>query len=303
VARNWDEWLKTASGPASPTEEQDRDRTEARIRDAIRKASDLASSVSVYTKGSHANNTNVRRDSDVDIAVEWTETAYVDRTAATQNMSASELGYSPVETDITPREFRERVERAVVNAFGATAVDITGDKAIHVVRGENSLDADVVPCFALDRFDAPRVFHRGHRIYRKDTGYSRFVDNFPEQNKRNGTAKNSATGRRYKEIVRCLKRLEGELVDDKTLAREYPGYLVECLLYNVPNSKFGHTRRFNDLDQALIWLWETLGEQAAIEKLVEVNELVYLFRGHSDRIPANARDLVYKAWNRLHDKI
>jgi hypothetical protein len=35
MARDWEVWLATASGPASPTEEQERDRTEKRIRDPI----------------------------------------------------------------------------------------------------------------------------------------------------------------------------------------------------------------------------------------------------------------------------
>jgi hypothetical protein len=62
MARDWESWLASASGPASPTEEEERDRTESRIRDAIRAAEDLPSSVSVYAKGSYANNTNVRRN-------------------------------------------------------------------------------------------------------------------------------------------------------------------------------------------------------------------------------------------------
>jgi predicted nucleotidyltransferase len=303
VARNWDEWLKTASGPASPTEEQDRDRTEARIRRAVERAADLPTSVGVYAKGSYANGTNVRRDSDVDIAVEWTDTAYVQRALAAKDLSPSELGYEPVDIGITPQQFRERVERAVINAFGSSVVDTSGDKAIHVVRGENSLDADVVPCFGMHRYDEPRRFHRGHRIFRKDTRYVDWVDNFPAQNKANATTKNSATSRRYKEIVRCLKRIEGELADEKKIAREYPGYLVECLLYNVPDGKYGHPRRYDDLDAALVWLWEALGDEDRVAQLVEVNDLVYLFRGRTDRIPANARELVNMAWNRLHDNI
>ncbi|HEV7566376.1 MAG TPA: hypothetical protein VGO31_10490 [Microbacteriaceae bacterium] len=303
MARNWEEWLRTAAGPASSTEEADRDRTEVRIRDAIARAADIPSNVRVYAKGSYANNTNVRRDSDVDIAVEWTSTFYVERTKETWDMSAQELGYTPAGFDVTPSEFRETVERAVIVAFRSDNVDVMGDKAIHVVRGENSLDADVVPCFSNQRYHGPRDFRPGHRIYGKDSGYSEWVVNYPEQSKRNGNAKNTATGRRYKEIVRCLKRLEGELADERLIRREYPGYLVECLLYNVPNNKFGHLRRFDDLDQALIWLWETLGDESQIESLLEVSELKYLFRGHPDRIPANARDLVYQAWNRLHDKI
>jgi hypothetical protein len=75
-----------------------------------------------------------------------------------------------------------------------------------------------------------RVYHVGHRIFPRSGGS---IDNFPKQNLDNGRAKNNSTNRRYKQIVRCLKRLEGELVEQGKIAREYPGYLVECMLYNV----------------------------------------------------------------------
>jgi tRNA nucleotidyltransferase (CCA-adding enzyme) len=52
-----------------------------------RSTSDLPSSVRVYAKGSYANNTNVRRDADVDIAVEWNETIKVDSWRDTAGMT------------------------------------------------------------------------------------------------------------------------------------------------------------------------------------------------------------------------
>lgn len=52
----------------------------------------------------------------------------------------------------------------------------------------------------------------GHRIYPMSGGH---VDNHPQQNYDNSVAKNKATGRRYKEIVRCTKRLILELYDEK----------------------------------------------------------------------------------------
>src|SRR5919197_4374764 len=178
MARDWEAWLATASGPASPTEEQERDRTEKRIRDAIRAAPDLPSSVRVYAKGSYANNTNVRRDADVDVAVEWSNTFKVDTWGKTAGLSASELGYAPVDEPITPAEFRRRVERAMTEAF-PQLVDTSPEKHVGVAAGPGTLDADVVPCFGLHRYDAPRRWVDGHRIYPKSGGY---VDNSPRQN-------------------------------------------------------------------------------------------------------------------------
>ena len=149
-----------------------------------------------------------------------------------------ELGFNAIEAGPEPTEFRAQIERALRGAF-AGAVDTTGDKAINVTRATGTLDADVIPCLALHRFDAPRVYHAGHRIYPKSGG---FIHNFPQQNLDNGRAKNTRTNRRYKQIVRCLKRLEGELVTDRKIPREYPGYLVECSFYNVPDHYFTNER-------------------------------------------------------------
>jgi hypothetical protein len=296
VARDWEAWLATALGPASSTEDQERDRTEKRIRDAIRAAADLPSDVRVYAKGSYANNTNVRRDADVDVAVEWTNTILVDTWGKTTGMSAAELGYTPATDPMSPREFRRRVERAVVGAFGSGKVDTSPDKHIGVAAATGTLDADVVPCFALNRYDAPRVANRGHRLYPKSGGY---VDNFPQQNYDNGVTKNNRTSRRYKEIVRCVKRLVGELYEDGVIPRDYPGYLLESLVHNVPNDRFGHYKRYDDMEAVFRYLSNGLKDESVYNSWTEPNELVMLFRGHANRIPRNALNVIDKAWDTI----
>src|SRR5437868_2224143 len=65
------------TGPSSSSEQEKQDRTERMIRDAIdahRAFEDCT--LTVFAKGSYANNTNVRADSDVDIAVECSEAEY-----------------------------------------------------------------------------------------------------------------------------------------------------------------------------------------------------------------------------------
>ena len=53
--------------------------------------------------------------------------------------------------------------------------------------------------------------------------------------------KNDATGRRFKAVVRILKRLRNEMVDNgHKVAGPIPSYLIECLIWNVPNEGFGH---------------------------------------------------------------
>jgi predicted nucleotidyltransferase len=298
MARDWESWLATASGPASPTEEEDRDRTEARIRDAIRASSELpASSVRIYVKGSYANNTNVRRDSDVDIAVEWTETIKVAKAFGAKDATPEQLGYTPVPFTVEPAELRARVERALREAFGY--IDTSGDKAIKVPAGSTTLDADVVPCFAVDRYDSPLpklVYHRGSRLYPKSGGW---IDNFPDQQLANGNAKNRATERRYKQIIRCIKRLENEMVEDGIIPRSIPGYLIECLVYNVPNDRFGHTRRLEDMRAVFSFLWNGLRDEDVYREWEQVDGLRYLFRGTPMRPVDEVYAFIDKAWDTI----
>ena len=64
-------------GPSSATEQDKQDRTERMVKEAISAWSGLATAnLSVYAKGSYPNNTNVRTDSDVDIAVQCHDVQY-----------------------------------------------------------------------------------------------------------------------------------------------------------------------------------------------------------------------------------
>jgi hypothetical protein len=78
-AMSLEDQLSGWTGPSSDTEKDKQDRTERMIRQAIDAHEPFNGySLKVYAKGSYANNTNVRADSDVDIAVECTEALYWD---------------------------------------------------------------------------------------------------------------------------------------------------------------------------------------------------------------------------------
>lgn len=58
------------TGPSSDTEQDKQDRTIRMIREAVQSHDAFDDcTLSVYPKGSYANNTNVRADSDVDVAI------------------------------------------------------------------------------------------------------------------------------------------------------------------------------------------------------------------------------------------
>lgn len=271
------------------------------MREAIHASSEIPNaSVRIYVKGSYKTGTNVRQDADVDVCVEWRDFLYVSTWGKTQGLGPTELHYTPAKPEnvITPSDFRARVERALIRRYGSATVDITGDKAIDVAAGTNTLDADVIPCFRFERYDEVSVSHEGQRLYPKSGGY---IDNFPQQNYDNGVRKNTNTGQRYKKIVRCLKKLENELYEERRLPREYPGYLIECLAYNVPDPLFASSTLTENVKASLAWIWDATETQAKADALEEVNGLLWLFKGRSDRIPANARRFAETAWQRIHE--
>jgi hypothetical protein len=294
MARDWERWLQNSSGPASDDEETKRDRTEKRIKEAIRGCG-LAPHVRVYTKGSYANNTNVRLDSDVDVCVEWTDTFAVDTLGPADGADAKALGYTPATTSFNADDFRNEVERVLLNAFGGAAVDTSGNKAIRVAAGPGTLDADVVPCRELRRYDRVGASpHIGSRIYPRRGWH---VDNWPQQQYDNGVAKNRATGRRYKAVIRALKRLENEMVEGRIVPAPIPGFLVECLVWQAPNGCFGHSRMLDDVRSVFRQIWTPLSTDDGCHEWGEVNELKYLFRASQAWSRADAFRFIDKAWD------
>ena len=71
--------LVSWTGPSSPTEQEKQDRTERMVTEAVRDHPGLNDcTFTVYTKGSYPNNTNVKADSDVDVAVQCSDVFYWD---------------------------------------------------------------------------------------------------------------------------------------------------------------------------------------------------------------------------------
>ena len=132
------------TGPSSDTEQDKQDRTERMIRQAIDSHESFTNcSLKVYAKGSYPNNTNVRSDSDVDIAVECTDVLYWEESEE-ENHTPSD----PYEGIWTPAKLRAELLSAMkakfpgqVNSKGSTAIQINSNSA--------RVDADVVPCFSF----------------------------------------------------------------------------------------------------------------------------------------------------------
>lgn len=285
-------WIK----PSSADEQTQQDRAERMVITAIKAHRNLKTAgLKVYAKGSYPNNTNVRRDSDVDIAVQCTACQYYYYLPGKEPQEPTSSVY---EGEWTPTYLRSELQKALVEAFGSAAVS-AGKIALTVSAVPGSRpSADVVPSFNYVLYDdAYRISRReGACVFPK--GKTQKIVNWPAQQLSNGRLKNTSTGGRYKRFVRALKNAENELV---RLGRieELPSYFMECLVWNVANLTLQRGTSLSDGFRATLYeLWDCLNNGATSE-WTEPNRNKYLFRSSQSWSAADAKAIVLGTWNYL----
>jgi hypothetical protein len=195
-------------------------------------------------------------------------------------------------------EFKNDVEAALVARFGRAAV-VRGDKAFDVHETSTRVDADVVAAYRHRRYSRDAY---GRLVYEEgtefDTDKGEKVVNWPQQHYDNGVAKNGRTSDRFKAMVRALKSLAGEM-SDKGIATAKPmkSFLLECLVYNVPDAKFGSASYRTDMKEVIAYAWEATKTDETCSKWVEVNDRKWLFRGKHAWTRADVNAFLYAAWN------
>lgn len=297
---DWEAWLRSAKEPPSDNEDAKRKRTEQQIRDALAAYEPLKGRpYTVYTKGSYANNTNVRLNYDVDVAVEYGGYFYFDFMFDLEGHDKSEVGVVSSNDTYTRNDFKSDIKGALDAAFGSEAVT-SGKIAYRVRNGKTTLPADVVPSWEYRRYDrivnGVPIFQTGSRVYPSD---GRYKDNYPKAQMANGIGKNNRTKHRYKWMVRALKRLQTKLVADGLLLEELPSYLIECLVYNVPDDKFGQTTYMAEMQVVLAAIFNATLSSGDANDWLEVHELRYLFRADPGWTMMQVHGLADTAWNTL----
>lgn len=281
------------TGPSSDSEQEKQERTERMVREAINAHAPFADcALRVYAKGSYANNTNVRADSDVDIAVECTEAQYWEEDAPGVHTPNDKY-----KGTWTPRKLRTELGAALAHKF-ASEVDASGSTAIRVHSSSARVDADVVPCFSYMHYYSSGASRVGTMIFKKD-GNS--IVNYPAKQLENGREKNRRTGYAYKKVVRILKRVENSMVHAGAFVN-LPSYFLECLPYNCPDSVFSGSNWTEIVRSVLIHIWNSLeGEEPGDSTMrwVEVNGCFYLFHSSQEWTRAEGRSFTQAAWNYL----
>lgn len=280
-------------GPSSTTEQEKQERAERMVREAVNAHPAFKGvGLKVYAKGSYANNTNVRSDSDVDIAVRCTDVCYWGEHTTGAHPAAS--SYAGV---WTPAKLRTELVAAMKVKFPGQ-VDTSGSTAIRIDASSARVDADVVPCFDYRYYFSATSWRDGAKIFKKD-GSS--IVNYSEEQLKKGIAKNNATNLYYKQTVRILKRLENAMVD-AGYHGEVPSYFVECLTYNCPDEIFLRDTWVKTVKGVLFHIWEGLeGAEPSVQgdRWLEVSRWKYLFHSNQPWSRADGRAFAKAAWNYL----
>lgn len=289
--------LSSWTGAPSDAEDERHDNARKAINEAVRASSAFGDAdLDIYAKGSYPNHTNVVRDSDVDVAVEMTSVLKLDFEHDATGMKMQDFGIEPYSRSYDPDDLKDDVEKALVAKFGSSAVT-RGNKALHVRQTSTRLAADVVPCYSariyIDRF--------GKKIdgIKIQPDRSAAIHNFPAQHLQVGRDKNTSTLRRYKSVVRILKRLENKMVAE-TVIKVVPSFLIESVAWNTPNSVFTVNSTWTErVKGVLVEVWDGLEPNDSEQRWVEANGVQMLFGSHQTWTRAQARQFAYDAWSCL----
>lgn len=202
--------------------------------------------IKLFVQGSYANNTNVRTESDVDIAVIQEETFRTHyRSSTLYPQSDSDYGF--VSSPPQQKAFKDEVQECLVAKFGRDVE--RKNKSIKVHGNTYRKDADAVPCMRYRDYSGDYIKDEsnyiGGVVIFPDQGGA--IINYPEQHILNGKIKNTSTHYHYKKMVRIMKKMRYLMQEcGMPVADNVSSFALESLLWNIPDShylKYGQYRK------------------------------------------------------------
>ena len=195
------------------------------------RSKDASEKIQIFVQGSYANNTCVRNESDVDIAIvreDLFEYAFGERFSGsnTEHRTDAMLLKAKVESVLRSR-FPGQVHR--------------GNKSIKVDGNTYRKKADTVPCLSVHYFYRSHLkdylsYKDGVIIYADDGSVT---VNYPKQHIANGKAKNNRTNHYYKKMVRIMKKMRILMSEcGYSCADKLSSFGLESLLWNLPDQVF-----------------------------------------------------------------
>lgn len=176
---------------------------------------DIYGKLTIILQGSYANNTNIRRVSDVDIAVVY-------------NSSIIPISFEA---------YKQEIYEALQCKFGKQDVE-RKNKSIRVEGNTYRKAIDVVPSFPIDKSPESGIYIITDKEKER-------INNYPIQHIQNGYEKNKQTDYKYKKYVRIIKYIKF-FMEQRGIASaiKLGSFNVESLLWNIPNEVF---KRYNTL--------------------------------------------------------
>ncbi len=293
----WEDTFRTWGAAPSATEQQKMENAETAIRKAVSANTRLAAmDISIVPQGSYKARTNVRLDSDVDIAIRLNSTFFA---RYPEGKTREDFGNS--EGSISFREFRNLVHTAMVDYFGHANVT-PGNKAFDIHSNTYRVDADVVPALAYRYYygngESDYIDPVGTAFLYAGDGHR--IVNWPHQSYENGRDKHERTGKRFRKMVRIVKRLRNKMQDERiAAARDIGSFLIESMVWNAPDGHFNHTDYQDDVRSVLAYCFNETLPNGSHAGLCEVNDRKYLYGSHQAWTREKAHDFFSAAWDHV----
>lgn len=301
MARDWENIFASWAQSLSKSEQERSERVIRAVRSAISRSPTLqAKKTLVFVQGSFRNRVNVRQESDVDVGVMLYEYFLAEYPNGQGNAD-----FGNFDANYPFSQFKDELEEALVAHFGRAAVK-RGNKAFDIKATQTQVEADVVPLFEFRQYWENGGYRAGVALIPDNS--SRRIENYPERlvdywphtplHYENGVSKNNSTQRRFKGMVRILKKLRIELADaGNAHAVGVPGYLAECLAWNAPDWCFEHDTWEDRVQSMLRFLWQNTKDHSLCAKWCEVDAIKYLFHGSQPWTRDQAHAFINVAWD------
>lgn len=288
---NEDQLTRWATAP-SESEETKCQKAVKVIKEAIQKR--FNSQVSIYLQGLYKNRTNVRKDSDVDIVARYEGIYFPDLSGLSDG---DKTIYNSLHSDAAYifSQFKSDMHVVLQSTFLAGEVE-RKDKCIRVKANSYRVNADVVPCFVHKRFRTPYQVEAEGIEFLTD-GYVR-INSFSEQHFENGKNKNAQTSQMYKAIVRILKCVRRELIDQGVITKDLmPSHFLECLVWNAPDQGFNESTYYQATCNVIAQVYNDMKTEEKYSRYAEASYLKWLFpKSSTKRTPLQAQQFMQSAY-------
>lgn len=232
----------------------------------------------LFLQGSYANDTNIKTESDVDIALICDTRKYriYKDGNKTNIIKPNDSSIAPFNMD----EFKKKLLGILKDKFGSSNVTM-GKKSIKIAGDKDRKNVDLVPCFRVEMYngsnaDSAEFYTDGICIIGPG---GKEIFNYPRIHIEKGKSKNGDTNQMYKKVVRVIKSIHSDRIgksknpSDKARLESIKSFVLECLVYTYPTEKF----ITDNLSKTVRKVVDYLALEADYRTMKEINGINPLF--------------------------